>query len=321
MNPNNFKFIDLFAGIGGIRIPFEEFGGECVFSSDWDEDAQKVYKHNFNEMPEGDISKISVNNIPKHDLLLAGFPCQSFSIMGKGEGFADKRGTAFFEIERILDHHRPAAVLLENVKQLKTHDKGKTFEIIKETLERLGYTVHVKILNALNFGLPQKRERTFIVGFQENYKFNFPQGINKEPDLQDILEDDDVVDDRWEATDYIKEKRQRKTDNKDRFYPSIWHENRSGNIGINSFACALRASASHSYQLVNGVRRLSPREQLRLQGFPDDFEIEKVISQESKIRKLTGNSVPVAVVRAVAEQMLKSIRHNERIPEQKKIIK
>lgn len=160
------NFIDLFAGIGGIRLPFSELGWRCVFSSEWDKAAAASYEANFGERPEGDITKIPAEKIPPHDLLLAGFPCQAFSIMGNMKGFEDTRGTMFFEVARILDYHRPRAILLENVKQLVTHDKGKTFKTILEVLANLGYNVKWKVLNALDFGLPQKRERVVIVGFQ-----------------------------------------------------------------------------------------------------------------------------------------------------------
>ena len=157
-----FRFIDLFAGIGGIRIPFDELGYKCVFSSEMDKAACETYKANFGEMPAGDITKISAADIPPHDLLLAGFPCQPFSIMGKMKGFSDTRGTMFFEIERILAYHKPSAVLLENVKQLATHDKGRTLSTILKKLSDLGYFYSYKVLNALDFGLPQKRERIII---------------------------------------------------------------------------------------------------------------------------------------------------------------
>lgn len=166
-NPK-FNFIDLFAGIGGIRIPFMELGGKCVFSSEWDAAACRTYTGNFGEVPFGDITKIDADFIPKHDVLLAGFPCQAFSIMGKMRGFEDIRGTMFFEVARILDCHHPKAILLENVKQLVGHDKGKTFKVILETLASLGYYVKWKVLNALDFGVPQKRERVIIVGFWIN---------------------------------------------------------------------------------------------------------------------------------------------------------
>ena len=172
------RFIDLFAGIGGIRIPFDELGYQGVFSSEIDTAARLTYQTNFGEMPSGDITKVHEKDIPSHDLLLAGFPCQAFSIMGKKLGFADTRGTMFFEIERILKYHRPQAILLENVKQLVTHDKGLTLKTILETLQNLGYFVQWKVLNALDFGLPQKRERIIIVGFLDcqvanNFSFDF----------------------------------------------------------------------------------------------------------------------------------------------------
>src|SRR5699024_6991392 len=182
----DFKFIDLFAGIGGIRIPFDEFGGKCVFSSEWDKHAKKMYEANFGEIPYGDICEIDKGEIPEHDILLAGFPCQSFSIMGKSLGFADTRGTMFFEIEKVLKEKKPQAILLENVKQLRTHDKGRTLKVILAKLENLGYEVSYTILNALDFGLPQKRERIIIVGFlNHGLKFNFPtKGIDKSLDLR-----------------------------------------------------------------------------------------------------------------------------------------
>ena len=162
MNTNHWTFIDLFAGIGGMWIPFENLGGACVFSSEWDKSAQQTYYHNFDDMPAGDITKIDATAIPDHDVLLAGFPCQPFSIIGNKQGFADTRGTLFFEIERILRAKRPAAFLLENVKQLASHDKGRTFSIIGERLQKLGYTIYHKILNALDFGLP-KSESEFLL--------------------------------------------------------------------------------------------------------------------------------------------------------------
>ena len=177
---NGFTFIDLFAGIGGIRIPFEKLGGTCVFSSEWDKHARQTYAANFGETPAGDITQIDAADIPAHDILLAGFPCQPFSILGDKQGFADTRGTLFFDIARILKEKQPNAFLLENVKQLRTHDKGRTFAIIQESLAQLGYTIYHEVLNALDFGLPQKRERIFIVGFRETDCVRFSAGA---PDL------------------------------------------------------------------------------------------------------------------------------------------
>lgn len=298
-----FTFVDLFAGIGGIRIPFTELGGKCVFSSEWDKAAQISYSYNFGEVPFGDITKINSDSIPKHDVLLAGFPCQAFSIIGKMKGFADTRGTMFFEVARILQHHQPKAILLENVKQLVSHDGGKTFKVILDTLAELGYSVKWKILNALDFGLPQKRERVIIVGFKsaaacEQFNFDFePIAYN----LASVLEDDKNVDSSLFASDMILDKRRKRVDGKNVFYPSVWHENKSGNISILPYACALRTGASYNYLLINGYRRPSSRELLRFQGFPEKFKIE-VSHQE--IRRQTGNSVAVPMIRAVAKKII-----------------
>lgn len=297
------RFVDLFAGIGGIRIPFDEFPNyKCVFSSEWDINAQKEYEANFNEKPFGDITKIKESDIPKHDLLLAGFPCQAFSIMGKMRGFHDTRGTMFFEIQRILQYHKPQAILLENVKQLVSHDHGRTFQIICKTLENLGYHLKYKVLNALDFGLPQKRERIIIVGFQDIKKANkMSLDFNTIPySLQSVLEPETQIAPSLFVSDKIRKKRELKTNSKKLFYPSVWHENKSGNISILDHACALRTGASYNYQLINGIRRPSARELLRFQGFPDSF---KIVVSLYEIRKQTGNSVAVPMIRAVAQRI------------------
>lgn len=298
-----FTFIDLFAGIGGIRIPFGELEGKCVFSSEWDKAAQITYTSNFGEIPFGDITKIKADFIPHHDVLLAGFPCQAFSIMGKMKGFDDTRGTMFFEVARILDYHHPKAILLENVKQLVSHDGGKTFKIILETLAALGYHVKWKVLNALDFGLPQKRERVIIVGFLNETAANkFSFDFEKKPySLESILEPEENIEKSLIASDEIQAKRQKRVQGKEIFYPSIWHENKSGNISVLPYACALRTGASYNYLLVNGYRRPSSRELLRLQGFPDNYNI---VVSHSEIRRQTGNSVAVPMIRAVASKII-----------------
>jgi DNA (cytosine-5)-methyltransferase 1 len=309
MKPDMIKYVDLFAGIGGIRLPFDELGYQNVFSSEIDVAARKTYEANFGDEPCGDITQIDEKDIPRHDLLLAGFPCQSFSIMGKRLGFADTRGTMFFEIERILKYHKPRALLLENVKQLVTHDKGETLAVILESLKNIGYFVKWKVLNALHFGLPQKRERIIIVGFldeslTESFSFDFePMPYS----LKDILENDDAVDRSLFASEHILEKRKARTVDKKVTYPAIWHENKSGNISILEYACALRTGASHNYLLVNGCRRLSSRELLRLQGFPDSY---KIVVSHADIRRQTGNSVPVNMIRAVALRMDYALKPN-----------
>ncbi len=296
------RFIDLFAGIGGIRLPFDELGYECVFSSEWDDAACTSYEAMYGERPHGDITTIDAEQIPEHELLLAGFPCQAFSIMGKRQGFADTRGTLFFEIERILRHHRPNMLLLENVKQLRTHDGGRTLQVILDTLADIGYSVQWRVLNALDFGLPQKRERIIIVGFLDETameEFEWPEG-GDEYDLGSILEADHVVDESLFVSEHIARRRAASVAHKDVFYPSIWHENKSGNISVLDYSCALRTGASYNYLLVNGRRRPSSRELFRLQGFPDHYPI---VVSHSEVRRQTGNSVPVNMIRAVAQQM------------------
>ena len=301
---SQFTFIDLFAGIGGMRIPFDRLGGKCVFTSERDKYAQQTYEANFGEAPEGDISAISDEQIPDHDILLAGFPCQPFSIIGDRNGFIDTRGTLFFEIERIIAAKRPAAFLLENVKNLKGHDGGRTFSVILQHLHDLGYSVHTRVLNALDFGLPQKRERVIIVGFDKNRPFSWPIRVPQHASLSEILEPCENVDSSLFASEKIQKSRMEKAKIPP-FYPSIWHENKSGNISILPYSCALRAGASYSYLLVNGRRRLTGREMLRLQGFPEDF---KIVVSLSQLRKQAGNAVPVPLIQAVAKQMLASLK-------------
>lgn len=302
-----FTFIDLFAGIGGIRLPFQELGGECVFSSEWDASARTTYKANFGEDCFGDITKIDEKNIPSHDILLAGFPCQAFSIIGKREGFNDTRGTMYFEIERILREKHPRAILLENVKQLVTHDGGRTFRVILSSLNSLGYNVKWKVLNALDFGLPQKRERVIIAGFLDADKCAaFNMDFNKKPySLSSIIQDNGEVDSALFASALIRQKRERAVQGKKVFYPSIWHENKGGNVSIHDYACALRTGASYNYLLVNGVRRPSSRELLRLQGFPDSY---RIVVPHTEIRRQTGNSVAVPMIREVAKRIIKVLQ-------------
>lgn len=310
---DNFNSIDLFAGIGGIRIPYEKLGGTCVFSSEWDKHAQQTYAYNFGEIPAGDITKIDATEIPDHDILLAGFPCQPFSIIGDKQGFEDTRGTLFFDIARILKQKQPSAFLLENVKQLLTHDKGQTFAVIQAQLSRLGYTTYHKVLNALDFGLPQKRERIFIIGFREPIAFEFPNPIGVYKPLSEILEPDEDVEPNLFASERIQKSRFEKCKCTP-FFPSIWHENKGGNISVLPFSCALRAGASYNYLLVNGIRRPSGRELLRLQGFPEDFKIDGNMMQ---VRKQTGNSVAIPVIHAIAKRMYDVLQPkyiNEELP-------
>ncbi|MEA5566171.1 DNA (cytosine-5-)-methyltransferase [Anabaena sp. UHCC 0399] len=311
------KFLDLFCGIGGFRIAAEivcqerNFEPVCVFSSDIDPDAQKAYAANFGEKPAGDITKIDAQEIPEHDILFAGFPCQPFSICGDMKGFDDIRGTLFFEIARILQAKQPQAFILENVKQLKGHNQGQTLRRIIETLSSLGYYTDYRILNALDFGVPQKRDRIFIIGFRNPVDFLWPEGgVPMKPLLQ-ILADE--VPDFYYASEKIRNSRIEKRKGKQQYSEmTIWHENKGGNISAYPYSCALRAGASYNYLLVNGERRLTEREMLRLQGFPDSY---KIVGSYQAVRKQAGNAVAVpcvaAVIRSVLDAMTKTVTESK----------
>lgn len=297
------RYVDMFCGIGGFHAASNSLDGmECVFACDIDEEARKAYTANYNLQPDSDICRIEPETVPDHEILFAGFPCQPFSIIGSQTGFADARGTLFFELAKIIQTKRPMAFVLENVKQLVSHNGGKTLSRILEILRDLGYTVDCKVLNALHFGLPQKRERILIVGFREGVEgFEWPQkGIAMRP-LSEILEKN--PDPKHYVSERIKQARQKA--HKSKIKPSIWHENKSGNISSHPFSCALRAGASYNYLLVDGERRLTSREMLRLQGFPESF---KIVCSEGQTRKQAGNSVPVPMVKAVIQKVLHAKR-------------
>lgn len=306
MKQDEFTFIDLFAGIGGIRLGFESAGGRCVFSSEFDEDARKTYKANFGELPAGDVTKIDAKSLPDFDILLGGFPCQAFSIIGKKEGFANETcGTLFFDIERILKAKAPKAFMLENVRNLTSHDHGKTFRIIVAHLEALGYRVYSKVLNALDYGVPQKRERVVIAGFLDPVDFEFPKPVplSERLTLSDVLESQ--VDQKYYVRDAIRQSRLSRIKDKNYPRPYISHENMGGSVTPRPYSAALRAGASANYILVNDERRPTERELLRLQGFPESF---KIVVPYGKIKKQTGNSVAVPMIKAVAREMVKALK-------------
>ena len=308
----SFKFIDLFAGIGGFHQAAASNGGVCLFASEIDAAAKTAYEANYGLQPYGDITKVDVSSIPEHDLLCAGFPCQPFSIIGNRQGFDDIRGTLFFEVARILESKRPPMIVLENVKQLASHDNKRTLNKIIDTLKQLGYKTDWKILNALDYGLPQKRERTIIVGFlNHDIDFKWPEKIKNYKPLSEILEQD--IDKKHFASQRILEKRN--AQHTSEHYPSIWHENKSGHISSYPFSCALRAGGSYNYLLVNGERRLTPREMLRLQGFSDNF---KIVCTYSETRKQAGNAVPVPMIEAVIKEVLNAPSEAARHQAQKK---
>ncbi len=297
-SPDDIRFIDLFCGIGGFHSAARSLGLKGVFACDIDEHCRTAYHHNYGLLPQGDIASVEASDIPDHELLCAGFPCQPFSIIGDRAGFADARGTLFFEIVRIIEAKQPPMVVLENVRQLVTHDGGKTLKRILATLDSLGYWADYRILNALKFGLPQKRERVIIVALKTNPgSFPWPTVSVPMPALSSLLEK--APDEKHFVSDRIRESRLAKHTPKVK--PSIWHENKAGNVSSHPFSCALRAGASYNYLLVNGERRLTPREMLRLQGFGDDFEI---VCNDSQTRKQAGNSVPVPMVRSILERVV-----------------
>ncbi len=337
-----FTFIDLFAGIGGIRLPFQESGGRCIFTSEWDKFSQLTYAANFGDQPDGDITKISANTIPSHDLLLAGFPCQAFSQAGLRKGFSDTRGTMFFEIQRILAFHRPKAFLLENVKQLRGHDKGRTLATILSILRgenvqdipddvpmssearrslqtRLNYQVDFDVLVARNFGVPQNRERVYIIGFDrdqvsEAAQRNLPREIflrllqqKAVTSLRTILEDNSTVDPKYTISDRLLAGHQRRLRE---------HRAKGNGFGFSVFnrqspycnTLSARYYKDGSEILIDqsdigrNPRKLTPRECARIQGFPETFNVGTV--SDTQIYKQFGNSVSVPVIRAIAEEMV-----------------
>lgn len=307
----NVPFIDLFAGLGGFRLALESFGGECVFSSDFDEQVAEVYEANFGERPFGDITKIAAKDIPHHDILCAGFPCQPFSISGKKAGFKDTRGTLFFDIARIAKHHQPKMLFLENVKNFATHNKGKTLATVVNTLEEIGYTVHYKLLNASHYGVPQSRVRIYIVAFRDDISsddFRFPPARLSEKTLQHMLETNS---EKLTGTDIDVDYEI----NED--YEKLIHglpkkPIRIGQIGLGrqgeriyhprGHAITLAASGggiggkTGLYLINDRVRRLSPRECARLNGFPNSFKLHK---RPTVAYRQLGNSVVVDVLQYV----------------------
>jgi len=302
-----FTFIDLFAGIGGIRIPFEANGGECVFTSEWDKFAQQTYKLNFDHDVYGDITQVNEIEIPAHDVILAGFPCQPFSNAGLREGFSDTRGTLFFEIERIARYHAPKILLLENVKGLISHDKGRTLEIILERLGALGYWVNYKVLNAKDFGVPQNRERIYIVAYSKDFfdegDFVFPKPSKKITRVGDVL--DSRVDEKYTISDKLWAGHQRR---------KLEHAARGNGFGYSLFSTSspYTSTISARYykdgseilisQRGKNPRKITPREAARLQGFPEWFEIHP---SDTQAYRQFGNSVAVPVVDAIAKKIVR----------------
>lgn len=310
VNPKNakYKMIDLFAGIGGTRLGFQLTGEvKSVFSSEWNKFSQKTYKANFGEIPNGDITEIDAKDIPNHDILVGGFPCQAFSQAGKKQGFNDTRGTLFFEIARIIKEKKPKVFLLENVKNLKSHDKGRTYKVIMSTLEELGYKVTTMLFKAKDFGLPQNRERIYIVGFNpdevNNYQdFVLPIPQKTKTQLGNILEMS--VDDKYTISDKLWAGHQRrKIKNKELgkgFGYSIFDES-SEYTSTLSARYYKDGSEILIRQKNKNPRKITPREAARLQGFPVNYIVPV---SDTQAYKQFGNSVAVPVINAIAVQIL-----------------
>lgn len=304
------KVIDLFAGIGGIRLGFDQaFGGvNCVFTSEIDKFAIQTYKANFgDDNIHGDITEISEFDVPEHDILLAGFPCQPFSQAGLKKGFSDTRGTLFFDIERILLERKPKAFLLENVKQLRGHDKGRTLQVILDHLKDAGYVVYHDVLKARDFGIPQNRERIFIVGFlDQSIEFKFPEPIGIETKVGSILEP--KVDDLYTISDKLWEGHQRrKIQNKlngKGFGYGLFNEE---SAYTNTISARYYKDGSEILieQKGRNPRKITPREAARLQGYPDTYEIPV---SNAQAYKQFGNSVCVPVIEAIAKEMRKVMK-------------
>jgi len=323
---NNFTFIDLFAGIGGFRYAFESFGAECVFTSEWDKQAQYIYKKNFGDEPSGDITQINEKEIPVHNILCGGFPCQAFSISGKRLGFNDSRGTLFFDIARIAKYHKPEILFLENVKNFESHDNGRTLTTIKTVLNEIGYDIFYKVLNASNFGVPQKRERIYIIGFRKDLnvkKFKFPYPPNLPITIKDITLTDEEVQNYLINRNDIKLKKDLVV-NSDIFgnYPlepirvgtvnkggqgeRIYHE-KGHAITLSAYGGGIGAKTG-LYLINDKIRKLSPRECARVQGFPDNFIIHE---SNSQAYKQFGNSVAINVLQYIIIEIIKWGKLNE----------
>lgn len=317
-----YKFIDLFAGIGGFRIGLERLGCQCVFSSEWDKFSQKTYLANFNEIPDGDIKAISEKDIPDHDILVGGFPCQPFSIAGVSKhnslqskhGFEHiTQGTLFFEIVRILKEKRPSAFILENVKNLQSHNKQKTFQIIKKALTKdLGYQIYYQVVDA-RYVVPQNRQRIFIVGFSPALEFQFPDFIDQKPQAKDIL--DQNVPDKYTLSDKLWQYLQNY---------AVKHKEKGNGFGygVLNFEGITRTLSARYYkdgseilvpQQNKNPRRLTPRECARLMGFPEEF---KIPVSDNQAYKQFGNAVVPPVVEDIAKEVIKSLEAKKKIQTQ-----
>ena len=286
---------DLFCGIGGFHIAAAQNDVEVIFACDIAAAAAACYEANLHLTPHGDIAQCK-DEIPPHDILLAGFPCQDFSIMGKGQGLQGEHGSHVLEVAEITSLLQPAAVVMENVKRLTTHDQGGTIKLVEEAFNDLGYLTEHRVLNARDFGLPQQRERTFIVALQKGSRpLEWPAPTRSTSKLREVLVKGRVPN-RYYASKQIQENRRKSHTPSIRGERLIWHENKAGQVNSLPYSCALMSSASHNYLLVDGKRRLTEREMLNLQGFPQEYQPQGSYTQT---KSQAGNAVPVPVAAAV----------------------
>ena len=321
-----YKFIDLFCGIGGFHLALKAFGAECTFASEIDEQAKKIYENNFAIKPQGDITKISRDNIPEHDIICAGFPCQPFSISGKGAGFNDKkRGMLFFEITRIAKHHEPKVILLENVANLETHDEGKSIKRIFKKLKKIGYTPFRQTLNAADFGVPQSRKRLYIIAFHKSLgvsEFCFPVGMSQKVSVKTILEDEkNTINYRINREFTLIEKYEERELTWAKHYIRIGKigKGRQGERIYSINGCATTQSSTGGglggrtgmYYINKHIRKLTPRESARVMGFPDSYKISENVNQAYV---QLGNSVVVDVLQHIIKEIvdkLEGVKKND----------
>lgn len=315
---DEYTFIDLFAGLGGFRIALESLGGECVYSNEWDEPVQKVYTDNFGDTPEGDITQVDENTIPDHDILCAGFPCQAFSISGKQKGFEDSRGTLFFDVARIVKAKKPKIVFMENVKNFATHDEGRTLKIVKATMEELGYTFNQKVLNAVDYGVPQKRERIYMVCFRNDLNvqgFSYPKPFELTRHVEDfLLNDESSVSNLYvnRPDTYFNDKKDDTYSNKSIRLGTVNKGGQGERIySTKGIAITLSAYGGGVFSktggyLINGkTRKLHPRECARIMGYPDTY---KLSSSPNQAYKQFGNSVVIDVLQLIGIEIGKVIK-------------
>ena len=313
----NKTFIDLFAGLGGFRIALESLGAKCVYSNEWDKFAKEVYYNNFGDIPDDDITKVDERLIPDHDILCAGFPCQSFSISGKQNGFDDDRGNLFFDIIRIIKHKKTKIIFMENVKNLVSHNNGKTLLTIKNEIQKLGYSFYYKVLNATDYGIPQKRERIYIVCFRNDLNiknFKFPEPVKLMKHLEDLLLDNNQIPNNFYINRddiVIKNTKDNQYSNKS-IKLGIVNKGGQGERIYSTKGVAITLSAygggvfskTGGYFIDGKYRKLMPRECARIMGYPDSF---KIINNKNQAYKQFGNSVVIDVLQYIAIQIAKHI--------------